>query len=650
MDLGRREDELHVGRWLFERLQEGVPRLVRQHVHFVDDVDLEAIARGAERDALLELSHLVDAVVRGAVDLLDVDVVAGRDLFARRAHLAGDGRRAGRLAVGADAVEALGEEARARRLADAADAGEEERVGDAVGGDRVGERAGHVLLTGEILERLRAVLAGEDEVAHKAGIADARSERERRRGPFGYDAFVPHDAHFLERLDRVKTHETDLALGLYRDHELVRFILSHAKLPAEAERVAIALDHGADGPWIVVAREGAFVTCLGRGMSTKNLPIITRAQLDAWGEKHEEVRRRVALAQERGASKGHVAPRVMKAGRWLTREDFLALTAIAAPIAGGLFSRYLDTVGEFSEALPTASIIGAPRSELDRDVYTELAQSAWAMGHLALAINEGADREFLRVVFDATQHVAGSCLAWTYLTETVAMPFFVRNAWCAAKMGKLVLAYYKAQYARPVTQGFGHMEAAHALLAISARHTSLRAEALKAIEAQSPSDDERTATVRSWFRNIAGIFERDADALLRDAFALGRVYFHGLAEDLVEGSKYRFATPDDVPEDLARTAALNVWASVIDVDIAPYFPAVVLLAARSQAEDFYYPADVQRDVRVNRTLGEGISLAEIHRKRFPAHVTVRAEAKPGRNEPCSCGSGKKYKKCCGAAA
>jgi uncharacterized protein len=27
--------------------------------------------------------------------------------------------------------------------------------------------------------------------------------------------------------------------------------------------------------------------------------------------------------------------------------------------------------------------------------------------------------------------------------------------------------------------------------------------------------------------------------------------------------------------------------------------------------------------------------------------TLRAEPKPGRNEPCSCGSGKKYKKCCG---
>ena len=32
----------------------------------------------------------------------------------------------------------------------------------------------------------------------------------------------------------------------------------------------------------------------------------------------------------------------------------------------------------------------------------------------------------------------------------------------------------------------------------------------------------------------------------------------------------------------------------------------------------------------------------------PALVPLRAEHKVGRNDPCPCGSGKKYKKCCGA--
>jgi len=34
----------------------------------------------------------------------------------------------------------------------------------------------------------------------------------------------------------------------------------------------------------------------------------------------------------------------------------------------------------------------------------------------------------------------------------------------------------------------------------------------------------------------------------------------------------------------------------------------------------------------------------------PQHTITRDSPKIGRNDPCPCGSGKKYKKCCGAAA
>jgi len=34
----------------------------------------------------------------------------------------------------------------------------------------------------------------------------------------------------------------------------------------------------------------------------------------------------------------------------------------------------------------------------------------------------------------------------------------------------------------------------------------------------------------------------------------------------------------------------------------------------------------------------------------PVQQVVRGAAKIGRNDPCPCGSGKKYKKCCGANA
>ena len=56
----------------------------------------------------------------------------------------------------------------------------------------------------------------------------------------------------------------------------------------------------------------------------------------------------------------------------------------------------------------------------------------------------------------------------------------------------------------------------------------------------------------------------------------------------------------------------------------------------------------------NRRLGEFADavwavyeLREVWRTMGPRVQTVRAEAKPGRNDPCFCGSGKKYKKCHG---
>jgi hypothetical protein len=35
-------------------------------------------------------------------------------------------------------------------------------------------------------------------------------------------------------------------------------------------------------------------------------------------------------------------------------------------------------------------------------------------------------------------------------------------------------------------------------------------------------------------------------------------------------------------------------------------------------------------------------------KEYKSSRTIRVEKKPGRNDPCPCGSGKKYKKCCGS--
>ena len=158
--VGRREQEDDVRRRLLQGLEERVPRLVGEHVHFVDDVDLVAVARRGVAHRLPQLPHRVDAAVAGAVDLQDVHRARLGDLQAGRAGVARDRGRP------LDAVERLGHETRHGRLADAAQSREEVGVVDAPVGDGVLERGHDRLLADDLLERLRPVLAGEDLVAH----------------------------------------------------------------------------------------------------------------------------------------------------------------------------------------------------------------------------------------------------------------------------------------------------------------------------------------------------------------------------------------------------------------------------------------------------------------------------------------------------
>ena len=85
-DLGRGEHELGVLRRLLQRLQEGVERRRRQHVDFVDDVDLVAGAGRRVAHAVIDLADVVDAGMRGRVHLQHVHVPAFHDRLAMHAR------------------------------------------------------------------------------------------------------------------------------------------------------------------------------------------------------------------------------------------------------------------------------------------------------------------------------------------------------------------------------------------------------------------------------------------------------------------------------------------------------------------------------------------------------------------------------------
>jgi uncharacterized protein YecA (UPF0149 family) len=70
--------------------------------------------------------------------------------------------------------------------------------------------------------------------------------------------------------------------------------------------------------------------------------------------------------------------------------------------------------------------------------------------------------------------------------------------------------------------------------------------------------------------------------------------------------------------------------------------------AKARAEDFYFPARVLHALGPDDLQTTGASLVEMRRTLFRGTPQpIRQPDRPGRNDPCPCGSGKKYKKCHG---
>ena len=77
--VGCAEDKLDVPWRLLQRFQQCVESLGRQHVHFVDDVDLVTRSAWTHGCVGSQLSNFIDPAIAGTVDFQNVHVFAGID-------------------------------------------------------------------------------------------------------------------------------------------------------------------------------------------------------------------------------------------------------------------------------------------------------------------------------------------------------------------------------------------------------------------------------------------------------------------------------------------------------------------------------------------------------------------------------------------
>jgi len=109
----------------------------------------------------------------------------------------------------------------------------------------------------------------------------------------------------------------------------------------------------------------------------------------------------------------------------------------------------------------------------------------------------------------------------------------------------------------------------------------------------------------------------------------------------------------------AIEALPDLWEEPTDEESATMFGAlldqILVLMVPPTADEYlahvaeYYPkGDPTRDELLAEACWAAQDLRLFWLDRAPKPATRRVEAAPGRNDPCPCGSGKKYKKCHGA--
>ena len=186
------------------------------------------------------------------------------------------------------------------------------------------------------------------------------------------------------------------------------------------------------------------------------------------------------------------------------------------------------------------------------------------------------------------------------------------------------------------------------------------------------SDEQRERFLALWnqrWSEVATALEAEVDSLEDDACYHPEVMdIRGVVADMPPDEQAAFAK-EDLPA-FAQVWALGFmfaveswpdeWTAPRDKDAAKWLDGALQAIVAMTEDDTGTPevsplseeGTPSTSIARLNAFGEAIwavyDLRELWKTLGPKVETLRKEATPGRNDPCSCGSGKKYKKCCGA--
>lgn len=438
---------------------------------------------------------------------------------------------------------------------------------------------------------------------------------------------MSHDTHFLTRLERLKPGELDWAMSLYRNAALVKEIVR--ALAPEQARVAIAIADASEPAHVLVASDGAFVTCLAPGMR-HSLPVITRSAIEQAAKDRTLLRELLDEKKTRSARTSfQVLFENLDKGPYLSREMAVELRAWMPAATRTLYGGVSATRRKM---LISRDALRRPESlkpRHDEDVRRHW-RMGWKLGHLiplcAVGVR-GAYSQNTPALIGARNFLVDN--AWA----TGIVGVVLRGIWTIADMAYETIDDQESAYLE-VGKAIKALPAAFTLVATALRVPALRprVEAIIARDylLEEPLDDvdhEQLARLRD---------------VLRDPSA-------ALLRHLAHARAWADAHLPGIELDDKQVLAASLYSQHILVDAADHEALTDRLPfiAASAYEDLYLPEEVLARWPRQKTLVDAYVYAEMVRGLGPVDKRPPPPA-PGRNEPCHCGSGRKFKKCHGA--
>ncbi len=463
-----------------------------------------------------------------------------------------------------------------------------------------------------------------------------------------------HDDHFLERtISRLSLPAMERAMVLYNDSQLTRTILEQAKLPDDDRDVAIALGPGDKPEHTIVRRDGHCRTNLAPGWPYHDAHLIPYQRLESLLVLNSELKRRFAAAERLTGGQSSATPlvlRLMRAGRYLSREEFEAIS-YWQPFCRDLFSAIfplttaeLNLQRERLRKVPPKHLLGR-----DREVLRRYWDKYYLLRHLAFLIAMDWHRATEPLTLSDEKLFAQ--LTQGLLMNQGSLGGLLCLCWVAGELGKDILGWVKRQYlgAEP-TDVWMIFSRALLLLAIAARRPKTYAEIEQVLDV--PFEKKGAPPEATGFHQmLRAVFNG-----LRESSPTEDMQWFLLTSRLFQlqcaGMEHRRLALDEPLSVLDREwlpcAVASSAASLSTPTIGDYALLAVPRCVKLQPRELYFPAEVMAPWKRDWQPTDTVSLLSEQKAALGKPEPIRVEATLGRNDPCNCGSGKKFKKCHGA--